>query len=291
MEEETKVDFNQAYWRRTVAERVQEVFDTHLLNNAEDGFRSHLGWSVIGHPCLRYIWYHFRWFKRETHSARMLEIFEEGHREEAKIRQLMKACGAIFLDKVDETGEQLQVSDLNGHFGGSCDGVFIWPTIGILEPMLLECKTSKMGATFNDLSKKEVSGAKPQHYAQASGYGKSFNIPFALYVCRNKNDSSLYIEVVDLDFSLAEEMRNKAWHLINTKVAPNKISKKRNYFVCNMCALQTVCHDKEQVVPNCRNCQSSKPVENGQWYCETHQAIIPKEFLIKGCSQHIPLEH
>src|ERR1700676_4957009 len=80
------VDLNQTFWRRTIADRIKESFDAHLLANAEDGFRSHLGWSVIGHSCMRYLWYHFRWFKRETHSARMLKLFAEGHREEIKIR-------------------------------------------------------------------------------------------------------------------------------------------------------------------------------------------------------------
>lgn len=293
LEADEQVDFNQAYWRRTIAERVKQEFDNYLLRNAEDGFRSHLGWSVIGHSCLRYLWYHFRWFKQENHSARMLEIFAEGHREEAKIRELMKACGAQFLDKVDETGEQVTVSDLNGHFGGSTDGVFIWPAMGINKPCILECKTSKATTDFNKLidNKDTISTINQRHYVQANGYATSLGVELIMYVCRNKNDSRLYIELFEVESNVCAENRNKAWHVITTKLPPARISKKRNYWVCNMCMLQAVCHDHEAVVPNCRNCQHSTPIENGQWHCAVHGAVIPKEFWIKGCNQHKTLEY
>lgn len=280
------VDFNQSYWRRTVAERVRESFNTFILSNSEDGFRSHLGWSVIGNECERYLYYHFRWFKQEKHSARMLELFALGHEEEKKIRQLMRNCGAQFLDKVDETGEQLRVSDLGGHFGGSCDGVFIWPAIGITLPTLLECKTQKDGSDFRKLYTHELVVANQHHYAQASGYGQGFNINFALYVCRNKNNSELYIEIVDLDFKNAERHREKAFKIINATEPPKRISNKKNFYKCNMCSMQELCQGDEKPVPNCRNCKNAEPVENGQWNCKHYEQIIPKDYLIKGCSEH-----
>jgi hypothetical protein len=291
IEKDEMVDFNIAYWRRTIAMRIKQEFDNYLLRNEADGFRSHLGWSVIGHQCLRYIWYHFRWFKQEQHSARMLEIFNTGHAEEARIRALMVACGAKFLDNVDVDGQQITISDLMGHFGGSTDGVFIWPAMGIFEPTMLECKTSKDGSEFNNLEPKSMAVVKERHYIQVCGYASSLGIKNILYACRNKNTSELYLEILQTDETVAAENRNKAWHIITTKSVPSKISKKRNFWVCNMCQMQAICHDRAQVVPNCRNCKHSTPVEDGQWNCEHHNAIIPKEFLIKGCNAHQPLEY
>lgn len=280
------IDLNIVYWQRTIAERIKLKIDEHAKAGAGDGFRSHLGWSVIGHDCLRYLYYHWRWFWKEEHHARMERIFIEGHKIEAELRHILKACGAVFLDTVDENGEQIRVSNLGGHFGGSVDGVFVWPAIGLHEPTLLECKSSKTGSPFNSLVKHGVMKEKPRHFGQQSGYGKGLDIKFACYVTRNKNDSDLFVEIVDLDFTLAEELAKKAQFVILTNQVPKRISEKANFRVCNMCAIKPLCHERKAPTPNCRNCKYSLPVEDGQWKCTGYDSIIPKEFIIQGCPQH-----
>lgn len=281
-----QIDLNEAYGLRTVAERVKEAFDAHALENAGDGYRSHLGASVIGNECARYIWYHFRWFKREVHSARMERLFGKGHRLEVAVREIMRAKGAEFLDKVDETGEQVRFSDIGSHFGGSCDGIFRWPAIGLNEPTLLEIKSSRTGSPFNELVKNTVIGAKHQHYVQQSVYGKAFGIKHALYVAFNKNDSSLYTELIELGEQTAEEARAKALHIITTKTPPPRISKKETFWICKMCTMWGICHRDDAVVPNCRNCKYSDPGDNATWICSLHGSEIPKDFIEKGCNQH-----
>lgn len=285
---ETKetIDLKIVHWQRTIAERIKLKIDSHALAGADDGFRSHLGWSVIGHECLRYLYYHWRWFWKEEHHARMERIFIAGHQIEAELRHILTACGATFLDTVDKDGKQLKVSDLGGHFGGSVDGVFIWPEIGLYEPTLLECKSSKTGSPFNDLVKNGVMKSKPRHYSQQSGYGKGLDIKFACYVTRNKNDSDIFVEIVDLDFTLAEEMRKKAQFIILETTPPKRISEKRNFYVCNMCAMQKLCHDRLQPVPNCRNCENASPGPEATWFCKHWNQTIPKEAIINGCPQH-----
>lgn len=284
---ESTVDMNQAYWQRTVADRIREQINQFYVDNAEDGYRSHLGWSVIGHPCLRYIYYHWNWMQREEHEGRMEAIFIEGHKIETEIRKILKSRGAIFLDTVDEDGNQLKVSDLGNHFGGSCDGVFTWPSIGLTEPTLLECKSIKSQG-FKPLVTKGVQAEKPQHYVQQSGYGRKLGIKFAAYVTRNKNDSTVFVEIVDLDWTLADEMARKAEFVILTQDVPNRISEKRSYFVCNMCPYQRLCHDRDiKPTPNCRNCTNCVPVAEGKFHCNHWSTIIPtKEALIKGCNEH-----
>ncbi len=284
--EKEPVDLTITFWQRTIADRIKEKIDQFSIDGAEDGFRSHLGWSVIGHDCLRYLWYHWHWFWKEEHSARMERIFLAGHQIEAEIRHILKALGVQFLDTVDENGQQIKVSDIGGHFGGSVDGVFIWPEIGLHMPTLLECKSSKTGAPFNDLAKLTVGGAKPRHFIQQSGYGKHLNIKFACYICRNKNDSSLYVEIVELDWDMAAKNIEKAKYVMTEAAPPPRISNKPNFWVCNMCAVKPLCHLGKQPVPNCRNCKNSTPVENAGWHCNYWNALIPKEAIIKGCEQH-----
>lgn len=285
-EEKQNVDLSVEFWKRTVAERVKLAIDEHSMQSAGDGFRSHLGWSVIEHECMRYLYYHWRWFWKEEHHARMERIFLAGHKVEAEFRVILKSLGAVFLDDVDATGEQIAVSELWGHFGGSCDGVFIWPEIGINVPTVLECKSSGTGAKFNDLSKKSLAAANRRHYIQGSGYARGLGIKYFLYVCRNKNDSSIYVELVEADYQAAEDAVNKAKHIVGNTVLPKRISEKRNFFVCNMCAIQPLCHDRKEPVPNCRNCKSAMPGENASWFCSKWNSVIPNEAIINGCNQH-----
>ena len=49
---------------------------------AGDGFREHLGASVIGRECDRALWYEFRWITRAAQGGRMLRLFETGRLEE-----------------------------------------------------------------------------------------------------------------------------------------------------------------------------------------------------------------
>lgn len=284
-----QIDLGEAYGLRTIAERVKEAFDAHALENAGDGYRSHLGASVIGTECTRYLWYHFRWFKREVHSARMERLFGKGHKLEAPVREIMRSKGAEFLDSVDETGEQLRFSDLGGHFGGSCDGLFRWPSIGLNDPTLLSVKSSRTGAAFNDLAKKTVMIAKPQHYTQESVYGPAFGAKHALYVAFNKNDSSLYIELFELEPGVAKEARDRAAYVITTKTPPPRLSNSPTHFVCKMCSQWSTCHSDDQIVPNCRNCKHSDPGDNATWICSLHGGEIPKEFIPQGCAQHAVL--
>lgn len=287
-----EIDFNITLWQRTIADRIKHQIDTYSVETAKgDGYRDHLGASVIGAECTRYIWYHFRWFGRELHTARMNRIFGEGFRIEAKFREILKARGAQFLDDVDEKGEQIRVSFLEGHCGGSVDGVFIWPSMGIVQPMLLECKSSKTGAPFSDLEKKSMPVAKPRHYVQNSIYGKFLNLEYCLYVCENKNDSDIYCEIVHLDSFTAENAVAKAAYIISVTEPPQRINKKRNYYICNQCTKQELCHDQKAIEPNCRNCKHSEVAKSdgditSRWFCNKWNAIIPPEEIIKGCIQH-----
>jgi hypothetical protein len=282
MVEET-VDLSLAYWRRTISDRVVETIDNWYLESADDGYRMHLGWSVIGAPCHRQLYYHFFWSTKETHSA--------GHDIEADTRKIMRAKGAIFHDDVDETGKQIKVSSLGGHFGGSCDGVFTWPSIGIHDRMVLECKSTKTGSAFTETKVKGVQAAKPQHYVQQSGYAHKLGVKHCMYVMRNKNDSTLYVEIVEIDPTVAEEAERKAEFIILSNTPPPRISEKPSYYLCKdaWCAHNDVCHNHTQPIPNCRNCTNSKPHDEGKWFCEHWQQYIPsKEAMIAGCPSHKP---
>jgi hypothetical protein len=288
---EGPIDFNQAYWKRSIAELAHWELDAAACESNDEPYRNHLGASVIGNPCKRYVWYHFHWFKAEDHSGRINRLFEYGHLLERRIRTAMKQRGAEFLDTVDVDGKQLRVSALNGHYGGSVDGVFRWPKLGIYDPMLLECKSSATGSPFNELAKKAMMAAKPQHFVQNSTYGRYLGIPLCLYVAENKNDSDLYVEIVELDFNLAEENERMAFHIITDQTPPTRISNKPEFYLCkNMpCSMYEICHFGEVPKPNCRNCANCQPTTDSNFYCGYWNQLIPKSAIIEGCANHKPL--
>lgn len=280
------VDLSITYWTRTIADRIKLKIDQYAVDHSDDGFRTHLGWSVIGRPCMRFLYYHWRWFWKESPTPRMERIFIEGHKIEKEIRHILKASGAIFLDHVDETGEQIQISELGGHFGGSTDGVFIWPEIGLNKPTLLECKSSRTGAGFTNLEPKGMMVVNPVHYDQINGYGRGLAIEYACYIVRNKNDSSIYVEIVELDWKHADILKAKAVEVIFMREVPKRISEKPSYYQCNMCSAKPLCHERKQPVPNCRNCSHAMPAEGGQWFCDKWNNNIPKDFILTGCTEH-----
>ena len=46
-----------------------------------DGFREHLGASLIGKSCERALWFDFRWATVSRHEGRILRLFETGQRQ------------------------------------------------------------------------------------------------------------------------------------------------------------------------------------------------------------------
>ena len=137
--------------------------------DADDGFRAHLGASLIGRECERALWYGFRWTTRLRHPGRMLRLFETGQREEARLVANLRRIGATVLEVDPETGRQFQVAAHGGHFGGSIDGL----ALGLPEAPktwhVLEFKTHSR-KSFTALAAKGVEESKPQHFAQMQVY-------------------------------------------------------------------------------------------------------------------------
>jgi len=69
------------------------LIDEAIENAAESGFREHLGGSLIGRPCLRELWYSFRWAKERKFKGRLLRLFNRGHLEEFRFVAYLESIG------------------------------------------------------------------------------------------------------------------------------------------------------------------------------------------------------
>ena len=279
---------------KALAKRILEEIDEYCVRAYDGGHRSHLGASLIGRECKRYLWYVFRWCLHEKTTGRQQRLFNRGHREEARFIEWLEGIGfKVWFENRDESpnekGEypQYRISDVMGHFGGSLDGIAVLPErYGIEEPVLLEFKTNGTGAGFNKLADDGMPIAKPEHFAQTSTYGKKYNFRYCVYLNINKNDDSLHIEVVKLNHNLGEQMIMKAEQIIMSQTAPARLSDNPTFHKCGYCHMKEVCHKGAVVEVNCRSCAFTRPVENAEWFCEVHNGNIPKDFIAKACPSY-----
>ena len=283
--------------RAELARTILADIDAYCVEAYDDGHRKHLGASLIGHECSRYLWNVFRWLKAEKVTGRQLRLFQRGHLEEARFEEYLRGIGAqVIAFQPDADGnankgeQQYRISAVHGHFGGSLDGQIMLPErYGIPFGMLSEYKTKGTGAGFTKLKEKGVRLTNEQHYAQMSMYGRAYGYKYALYMSVNKNDDDLHVEVVELDWRLGEELERKAYDVITAQTPPAKVAETPAYQTCKFCHFAGVCHKGEAVEVNCRSCVNARPVDNGQWYCAVFEDVIPSEFIAQGCDRHTPI--
>lgn len=323
--------------RLTLGRRIAKDIDEWCRVHYDDGHRTHLGASLIGRECSRYLWYVFRWVKSSSFDGRMQRLFQRGHREEAQMIAMLEGIGATcsyedtdapmvlhyhpesdsyFYAKeftsggdgllVDVTGNedhetnaaaagvfpeypQYRVSGCEGHFGGSLDGELTLPeAYGLPFTFINEFKTQGTGQKFNALMKNGVRIEKPDHFTQMCIYGWKRNRKYGVYMAVNKNDDSLHVEVVELDWELAQRMEVKAHNIIFTRTPPQKLSESIAHTTCCYCDMKAVCHQNEPYEKNCRSCAHSEAAPGAQWGCHLHNGLIPKDFIAKGCEGWMP---
>ena len=251
----------------------------------EESFRSHMGASLIGGECGRAIWYGWRWATKPKFIGRILRLFNRGHLEEARFIALLLMIG-VQVYQQDAQGKQFRIVFANGHGGGSGDGVGI--DIPDLEPgqaAVLEFKTHGE-KSFKELVAKGVRDAKFTHYVQMQMYMRKMGFAVALYGAVNKNTDELYLEIVVLDTIMADKFVDRAEKLIASDDAPKKLNESPGFWMCRFCDHKPVCHMKAAPEKNCRTCDYSKPVDNGEWMCMKFDNVIPKELQLTGCDKY-----
>lgn len=262
------------------------VFEARVERGPEDGLRSHLGASVVGHSCARHIWYAFRWTGVEEAEGRMIRLWSRGDIEEFRFEFYLREAGAELWTTDPVTGGQWRISDVDGHFGGSSDGVIRRvPGCDPSIPMLLEFKTSN-DKGFKKLLKDKVAGAKFQHFVQMQSYMRKLDLPWALYLCVNKDNDQLYAEFIKSNAEQGDHFRDRARGIIYSNEPPPRVSNSPSWFECKWCQFYDNCHKTKVPLVNCRTCAHSTPGPDKSWTCARGNAAItdnPKQ----GCAEHV----
>ena len=256
-------------------------------NDADDGNRPHLGASLIGHACERYLWMTFRWVDSKKFPGRMLRLFETGSLAEARFVANLKRIGVEVHDTTPD-GKQWRVTGLGGHFGGSMDGAARGFPEAPKTWAVIEFKTHN-DKSFNELVKKQVQAGKPQHYAQMQVYMGETGMERAMYMAVNKNTDELYAEWVHFDPVEFAKLKARAERVIRASEPPLRVSNDPSWFVCKMCDFSEHCHGDKAPAVNCRTCANSTPEADGdaRWSCaEKPHDTLPIEKQRVGCKQH-----
>lgn len=248
--------------------------------------RPHMGASLIGHQCDRYIWLTWRWALKPEFKGRILRLFDTGKREESRLVEELRGIGATVWDVDPDSGDQWRVSACNGHFGGSLDGVAKGLPEAPKSPAVLEFKTHS-AKSFNDLLKKKVQAAKPQHYDQMTVYMGLMQIDRALYMAVNKDTDDVYCEWIEFDSERFSKLIERAQRLIDSPAPPYRMSTDPEHFECKWCPMWKHCHNGQAAEANCRTCCHATPVENAAWHCQNHGSGLTLDDQRAGCNAHL----
>tara|TARA_R110001599_G_scaffold277037_3_gene478380 strand:- start:278 stop:1120 length:843 start_codon:yes stop_codon:yes gene_type:complete len=249
------------------------TIDRKIEEGQDDWRRAHLGASLIGHSCDRFLWYSFRWFSEPEFQGRILRLFRRGHGEEINIVADLRLAG-VEVSEGPKDGEQWRFESLGGHFGGSMDAA----VLGLLEAPktwhVAEFKTHNK-KSFDALVKDKVEKSKPQHYAQMQSYMHKSGMSRAVYIAVCKDDDRYYLERIHYDKYFSGELEEKANRVIFSKQPLQRISERPDYFMCKWCQHYDACHrDMAPQQINCRTCTKSSPKEDGSWFCGFKDSVL-----------------
>jgi hypothetical protein len=244
--------------------------------------RPHMGVSLLGHHCDRWLWINFRWAVVEDFDGRILRLFRRGHSEEDTIIRDLRNIG------IDIRSSQRRV-DFGNHVSGSLDGVI---EKGVPEAPkarhVAEFKTHSK-KSFDDMVKNGVEKSKPMHFIQMQVYMHGTDINRALYLAVCKDDDRIYTERVKYDKKVAEDAIIRGKRIAMSDRMPEPVSADPSWYQCKFCPAHSFCHKAEPTKRvNCRTCAHSTAMPDSTWRCERHEAdAIPEEFQHEGCVDHI----
>jgi len=225
--------------------RINDLIDAAIINVPQE-VRNYLGASSLGKSCSRQIQYEYLKTPKDEgagFSARTYRIFQIGHILEAEIIRYFRNAG-FDLRNEKPGGGQFGFEVAGGRIAGHIDGVFCGgPDVGLQYPALWECKTMS-AKKWNAFVKHGVAKSSPVYAAQIALYQAYMDLPNpAVLTAINKDDSSIYHEIVPFDGKLAQDTSDKAVNILKAgTIMLSRISDDPDWFECKWCDYRKQCH-------------------------------------------------
>jgi hypothetical protein len=227
----------------SLGERINACIDAALTEarNAEPR-RTYIGASMLADPCARRVAYAWRGARGAPLEGRSLRIFETGHVLERLLAEWMERAGFDLRTIDPETGGQYAFND--GPIEGHADGIIVdGPDLGFAYPLLWEAKGLN-DRSWQEVAKAGVRVSRPVYYGQCCLYMAYFDVQACLFSALNKNDQSLYHELIPFDLAEAQQLVDRAvgivrgWLPPRIALAPTRI--------CAFCQFNAECWKEER---------------------------------------------
>ena len=262
---------------------IQVLVDEYYESIPEER-RGHMGASIIGHPCDRWLWLSFRWAVIEKFPGRILRIFQEGHHKEQVMVNYLRSIG---VEVRAPKGKQARV-DFKCHVSGSLDGIIERGLPGAPKSKhVLECKIHN-NKSFCRLKREGVEKSHPRHYAQMQSYMHGTGIKRALYMAHNEDTKEIHAERIPYNGKVAEKVIGRAKRIALSDRMPEPVSDDPTWWECKFCPAHEFCYQTNLTKEvNCRTCAHSTPTVDSTWRCEKYEQDVPEDFQQKGCECHV----
>ena len=262
----------------TTSKTVAAIYESYE-KAAERRWQRRLGASQAGHECDRFLWYSFRWWAEpEKFDGRMLRLFETGHRAEPRFADDLEGIGVEVHLVNQETGEQFELTALDGHLVCKMDGAAIGVPEAPKEWHVCEFKTHN-AKSYSTIQRDGIKKAKPQHYYQCVLGMMMSGMKRCLYVAENKDTSELYSERLRWEECAddAAKIMVRLKGITSNSSIPKRISTNPESKQCKYCTFKGVCHEGGTPPVTCRSCVFSRAIHGGQWYCGKYRSAIDHE--------------
>ena len=255
----------------------------HQLDNAlvEEKPRGYLGFSSLGDPCRRKLWYGWRWATKKVITKRLQRLFARGHAEEEIIIADLASIGVQVTDRQNEMVHTLVGRHCMGHSDGKAIGV---PRAEKTEH-LFEAKTMA-DKYFAALVDKGLQISDPKYYSQLNIYMRYMKLERALFVATNKNSDRRVYTRIPYDEEEGLEMHRKATDIVTSELPPVGISTDPAFYKCKMCGHRRVCHGMSAPLVNCRTCVHSVVADDGVWECGMTDKELSEDEQHAACGQY-----
>lgn len=205
--------------------------------------RNYIGASTIGHQCDRKIWLDYMGEEAEYPPKTLLN-FEIGKSLEKMILGVLSECEDFEVEVGTESNNYLECSDKDiPEFKGHVDAILKTP---FEKKIILEIKTTKDSGfsrlMHKDLNKAGLKNWNMGYYTQLQSYMGMMNVPRAILIVINKDNSELYEEIIFFNAMFYEGIKAKARQILEAQTIPEKINKSPLFTICHNCKYKRKCH-------------------------------------------------